>query len=97
MDERDEWKPKVFATSGPQQGLPESFPTPNHLRRKQLSTYNRGTLYVNGTGSGSRTSQSQSEDTLDLDPILRFATLDAPPPSASSEGSYRTPVRRGVV
>jgi len=49
MDEREEWRPKIFYSSGPEQGLPEPFPAPTHLRRKERSSHNRGALYVPGT------------------------------------------------
>ncbi|KXN85367.1 Meiosis protein mei2 [Leucoagaricus sp. SymC.cos] len=48
MDEREEWRPKIFYSSGPEQGLPEPFPAPTHLRRKERSSHNRGALYVPG-------------------------------------------------
>ncbi|KAJ7188136.1 RNA recognition motif 2-domain-containing protein [Mycena filopes] len=41
-------KPKIFYSDGPEQGLPEPFPAPTHLRRKERSSYNRGPLYVPG-------------------------------------------------
>ncbi|KAF9237527.1 RNA recognition motif 2-domain-containing protein [Melanogaster broomeanus] len=54
MDEREEWRPKIFYSEpGPKQGLPEEFPKPTHMRRKERSSYNRGALFVpgiNGTG-----------------------------------------------
>jgi hypothetical protein len=46
MDEREEWRPKIFYSNGPEQGLPEPFPAPTHLRRKERSFHNRGALYV---------------------------------------------------
>ncbi|KAJ6499207.1 RNA recognition motif 2-domain-containing protein, partial [Mycena sanguinolenta] len=52
MDERLAWQPKIFYTDGPEQGLPEPFPPPSHLRRKERSSYNRGPLYVPGMMSG---------------------------------------------
>ncbi|KZT24223.1 hypothetical protein NEOLEDRAFT_1067902 [Neolentinus lepideus HHB14362 ss-1] len=48
MDEREEWRPKIFYSDGPNQGLPEPFPKPTHLRRKERSSHNRGALYVPG-------------------------------------------------
>ncbi|KDQ53616.1 hypothetical protein JAAARDRAFT_161743 [Jaapia argillacea MUCL 33604] len=48
MDEREEWRPKIFHSDGPQQGLPEPFPKPTHLRRKERSSHNRGALFVPG-------------------------------------------------
>jgi hypothetical protein len=48
MDERESWRPKIFYSSGPNQGLPEQFPAPTHIRRKERSSYNRGALYVPG-------------------------------------------------
>lgn len=48
MDERESWRPKIFYSSGPLQGEPEPFPAPTHLRRKERSSQNRGSLYVPG-------------------------------------------------
>lgn len=48
MDERESWRPKIFYSSGPNQGLPEQFPAPTHIRRKERSSYNRGALFVPG-------------------------------------------------
>ncbi|KAF8897027.1 RNA recognition motif 2-domain-containing protein [Gymnopilus junonius] len=45
MDERESWRPRIFYSSGSQQGLPEPFPAPTHIRRKERSSYNRGTLF----------------------------------------------------
>ena len=51
MDERESWQPKIFYSDpGPEQGLPEPFPAPTHLRRKERSSYNRGPLYSPGMG-----------------------------------------------
>jgi len=53
MDEREAWRPKIFYSDpGPEQGLPEPFPAPTHLRRKERSSYNRGALFVPGVGNG---------------------------------------------
>lgn len=53
MDEREEWRPKIFFSDpGPNQGLPEEFPKPTHIRRKERSSYNRGTLYPPGVSTG---------------------------------------------
>ncbi|KAJ6499986.1 RNA recognition motif 2-domain-containing protein [Mycena vitilis] len=57
MDERVAWQPKIFYSDGPEQGLPEPFPAPTHLRRKERSSYNRGPLYVPGT-TGMQSSMS---------------------------------------
>ncbi|KAH8119406.1 RNA recognition motif 2-domain-containing protein [Phellopilus nigrolimitatus] len=46
MDEREAWRPKIFYSKGPQQGLPEPFPAPTHFRRKERSAQNRGALFV---------------------------------------------------
>jgi hypothetical protein len=55
MDEREAWRPKIFYSEpGPEQGLPEPFPAPTHLRRKERSSFNRGALYVPGVGRGSQ-------------------------------------------
>ncbi|PPQ97393.1 hypothetical protein CVT26_006627 [Gymnopilus dilepis] len=51
MDERESWRPRIFYSSGPQQGLLEPFPPPTHIRRKERSSYNRGTLYPSNTHS----------------------------------------------
>ncbi|KAJ6472524.1 RNA recognition motif 2-domain-containing protein [Mycena sanguinolenta] len=44
MDESLAWQPKIFYTDGPEKGLPEPFPPPSHLRRKERSSYNREPL-----------------------------------------------------
>ena len=49
MDERESWRPKIFYSDGPNQGLPEPFPSPTHLRRKERSSHNRGALFVPGS------------------------------------------------
>lgn len=54
MDEREAWRPKIFYSDGPSQGLPEPFPPPTHLRRKERSSHNRGALYVPGTHQSHR-------------------------------------------
>ncbi|EMD37725.1 hypothetical protein CERSUDRAFT_94724 [Gelatoporia subvermispora B] len=48
MDEREAWRPKIFYSDGSNQGLPEPFPPPTHLRRKERSSHNRGALFVPG-------------------------------------------------
>ncbi|KZT08496.1 uncharacterized protein LAESUDRAFT_757732 [Laetiporus sulphureus 93-53] len=48
MDEREAWRPKIYYSAGPNQGLPEPFPPPTHLRRKERSSHNRGALFVPG-------------------------------------------------
>jgi len=54
MDEREAWRPRIFYSSGPDQGKPETFPPPTHLRRKERSSHNRGALYVPGGSSARR-------------------------------------------
>ncbi|KAI0743840.1 RNA recognition motif 2-domain-containing protein [Daedaleopsis nitida] len=49
MDEKDAWRPKIYYSDGPNKGLPEPFPPPTHLRRKERSQHNRGSLFVPGT------------------------------------------------
>ncbi|KAH9847633.1 RNA recognition motif 2-domain-containing protein [Lenzites betulinus] len=49
MDEREAWRPKIFFSDGPDQGLPEPFPAATHLRRKERSQHNRGALFVPGS------------------------------------------------
>lgn len=46
MDERESWRPKIFYSTGSNQGLPEPFPSPSHFRRKERSSLNRGALFV---------------------------------------------------
>ncbi|KAF8070530.1 hypothetical protein FPV67DRAFT_1025632 [Lyophyllum atratum] len=59
MDEREAWRPKIFYSDpGPEQGLPEPFPAPTHIRRKERSAFNRGALYVPGVGRGTPIPQS---------------------------------------
>ncbi|KAG6845888.1 hypothetical protein H0H87_000694 [Tephrocybe sp. NHM501043] len=58
MDEQEAWRPKIFYSDpGPEQGLPEPFPAPTHIRRKERSAYNRGALFVPGVGRGLLTTQ----------------------------------------
>ena len=52
MDEREAWRPRIFYSLGQNQGLPEPFPPPTHMRRKERSSYNRGALFVPGVGHG---------------------------------------------
>lgn len=52
MDEREAWRPKIFYSDGAEQGLPQEFPAPTHLRRKERSSLNRGALYVPGVHNG---------------------------------------------
>lgn len=57
MDEREEWRPKIFYSEpGPMQGLPEEFPKPTHIRRKERSSFNRGALFVPGIPAHQRMS-----------------------------------------
>ncbi|KAK0461185.1 RNA recognition motif 2-domain-containing protein [Desarmillaria tabescens] len=46
MDEQEAWQPKIFYSAGPDQGLPEPFPAPTHMKRKERSLHNRGTLFA---------------------------------------------------
>ena len=67
MDEREAWRPRIFYSSGPDQGKPETFPAPTHLRRKERSSHNRGALYVPGVnnnsgGGGSSSTRRFQED-----------------------------------
>ncbi|KAI6121513.1 RNA recognition motif 2-domain-containing protein [Pisolithus sp. B1] len=53
MDEREEWRPKIFYSEpGPNQGLPEEFPKPTHIRRKERSSFNRGALFLSSQHQG---------------------------------------------
>ncbi|KAF9481522.1 hypothetical protein BDN70DRAFT_919730 [Pholiota conissans] len=45
MDERESWRPRIFYSSGSEQGLPQPFPPPTHIRRKERSSFNRDTLF----------------------------------------------------
>ncbi|KAI6032954.1 RNA recognition motif 2-domain-containing protein [Pisolithus orientalis] len=55
MDEREEWRPKIFYSEpGANQGLPEEFPKPTHIRRKERSSFNRGALFVPGISTNQR-------------------------------------------
>ena len=56
MDEREAWRPRIFYSSGPDQGKPEPFPAPTHLRRKERSSHNRGALYVPGVNNNNNNS-----------------------------------------
>jgi hypothetical protein len=96
MDEREDWRPKIFYSDGLGQGLPEPFPAPTHLRRKERSSHNRGALYTpGGVGSGLQTHlyanvgprrQSQNGETRTSFGVQR----DAEDASAST-----APMRRG--
>jgi hypothetical protein len=69
MDEREAWRPKIFYSEpGPEQGLPEPFPAPTHLRRKERSSFNRGALYVPGVGRGSANPQMTIQNTVHRQP-----------------------------
>lgn len=66
MDEREEWRPKIFYSEpGPNQGLPEEFPKPTHIRRKERSSFNRGALFVPGLSINQRSC-------LTTNPIQQF-------------------------
>lgn len=58
MDEREDWRPRLFTSSGPDEGLPEPFPPPNHLRRKERSSFNRSALNM-GAEEGLRHSRGR--------------------------------------
>ncbi|KAH9485459.1 Meiosis protein mei2 [Psilocybe cubensis] len=51
MDEREAWRPRIFYSSGKDQGLPEPFPAPTHIGRKERSSFNRRTLFPPGANS----------------------------------------------
>jgi len=69
MDEREAWRPKIFYSEpGPEQGLPEPFPAPTHLRRKERSSFNRGALYVPGVGRGSTNPQVFTHNPIRREP-----------------------------
>lgn len=66
MDEIPAWRPKIFYSDpGPEQGLPEPFPAPTHLRRKERSSYNRGPLYVPGMMGGLHSRRQQADEHRD--------------------------------
>ncbi|KAK0212760.1 hypothetical protein DFS33DRAFT_1269485 [Desarmillaria ectypa] len=52
MDEQEAWQPKIFYSAGPDQGLPEPFPSPTHMKRKERSLHNRGTLFATADSGG---------------------------------------------
>ncbi|KAI0675041.1 RNA recognition motif 2-domain-containing protein [Trametes maxima] len=58
MDEQEAWRPKIYFSDGVNQGLPEPFPPPTHLSRKERSRSNRGALFVPGTHHQSSPSAS---------------------------------------
>lgn len=58
MDERESWRPRIFYSSGDNAGLPESFPAPTHIGRKERSSYNRDTLFPPGVNSHTIAAQS---------------------------------------
>jgi hypothetical protein len=58
MDQREAWRPKLFHSYGPKKGLPEDFPAPTHMRRKERSSLlpselhqGRGALFHQPSGS----------------------------------------------
>ncbi|KAJ7770133.1 hypothetical protein DFH07DRAFT_805863 [Mycena maculata] len=66
MDEIPAWRPKIFYSDpGPEQGLPEPFPAPTHMKRKERSSYNRGPLYVPGMMGGLHSSQNRRQQADD--------------------------------
>ncbi|KAF7361813.1 Meiosis protein mei2 [Mycena venus] len=76
MSEKLAWQPKIFYSDGPEQGLPEPFPAPTHLRRKERSLYNRGPLYAPGMMSGLQSSlqnrREQGEEHRDRSAATRY-------------------------
>lgn len=42
MDQDPAYQPKIFYSSGPNQGRPEPFPLPNNAMRKAKSAYATG-------------------------------------------------------
>ena len=58
MDERESWRHRIFYSSGENVGLPEAFPSPTHIRRKERSSYNRDTLFPPGVNSHTIAAQS---------------------------------------
>ncbi|KIJ67889.1 hypothetical protein HYDPIDRAFT_56099, partial [Hydnomerulius pinastri MD-312] len=77
MDEREEWRPKIFCSEpGPKQGLPEEFPKPTHMRRKERSSYNRGALFVPGINGGT----IHHKTFLNANPTHQRSSPNRPPP-----------------
>ncbi len=74
MDERESWRPRIFYSSGPDQGLPEPFPPPTHMRRKERSSYNRGALFVPGINGHASGVAASSSSHLGRDLAGGFAT-----------------------
>ena len=70
MDEREAWRPRIFYSSGPDQGKPETFPAPTHLRRKERSSHNRGALYVPGVNNNSGGGGSSSKSIPQTKPFV---------------------------
>ncbi|KAF7984239.1 hypothetical protein HWV62_16058 [Athelia sp. TMB] len=99
MDEREAWRPKIFHSEpGPEQGLPEPFPAPTHLRRKERGTYNRGALFVpgiGGRGEGGREHQHHLHNTsralraVDVESSEPEVLADEQPANSSSRSAYR--------
>jgi hypothetical protein len=103
MDEREAWRPKIFYSDpGPEQGLPEPFPAPTHLRRKERSSFNRGALYVPGVGRGSVNPQMIIQNPIRRQPhreVQRSHYLSADRRRPDAEeldhyGQYSEPRRR---
>ncbi|KDQ15279.1 hypothetical protein BOTBODRAFT_108855 [Botryobasidium botryosum FD-172 SS1] len=44
MNEKLEWRPKIFYSDGPNYGLPEPFPAPNNLLRQERSRMNKNAV-----------------------------------------------------
>ncbi|KAF7296125.1 RRM domain-containing protein [Mycena kentingensis (nom. inval.)] len=89
MDERPAWQPKIFYSSGPEQGLPEPFPPPTHLRRKERSSFNRGPLYVPGMMGGGALQAPP--------PALRRHHLERPRPPRERERDVKEKGKVGIV
>jgi hypothetical protein len=45
LDVHESWRPKIFYSSGMETGLPEPWPAPTHVRRREKSAENRGVLF----------------------------------------------------
>ncbi|KAF5380411.1 hypothetical protein D9615_004493 [Tricholomella constricta] len=88
MDEQEAWRPKIFYSEpGPEQGLPEPFPAPTHIRRKERSAYNRGALFVPGVGRGTATPQSIAHSRR-LEDTRRSADRQGQNCGQATPGSY---------
>ncbi|KAF4598529.1 hypothetical protein EYR38_006933 [Pleurotus pulmonarius] len=91
MDEREEWRPKIFRSEpGPDQGLPEPFPAPTHLRRKQISSHNRAAA-LKGLANGCQWPSAKRIQHCQSRLLPGYATGHLPTTQADEDASSDLP------